>query len=853
MSKYDYKTIETKWRAKWAEKSPYKTLNPGDAGFSKDQKKYYILDMFPYPSGSGLHVGHASGYIGTDIVSRKKRMEGYNVLHPMGWDAFGLPAEQYAITQGKHPRETTDKNTKNFKKQLDLIGLSYDWSREIDTSSPDYYKWTQWLFLKLCETGLVYQKSMPVWWCEELKTVLSNEEVINGKSERGNHPCERRPLNQWMLKITAYADRLVKDLDLLDWPESVKKMQTDWIGKSVGAEITFDIKDQESKNLVVFTTRPDTLFGVVAMAVAPEADYITSLITKENKTQCDEYILKAKSKSERERKAENKDITGVFTGSYAIHPLTEKQIPIYIADYVLADYGTGAVMAVPAHDDRDYTFAKTMGLDITPVIEKPKNFEKPCFTGHGAMINSDEFNGLNSKEAQSKIIEKLVTSGRGIKKINYKIRDWIFSRQRYWGEPFPLYLDKDNNFIEASADDLPITLPEMTDFTPNEDGSAPLNRSEDWVNLKDRPDLQAKGLKRVTDTMPGWAGSCWYYLRFMDPQNSKEPFSKESIEYWDNVDLYVGGASHATLHLLYARFWHKVFFDLNIVSNPEPFQKLFNQGMVTAYAYKDNTGRLIPNALVENKENKFFHKDTGAPVEEFVTKMAKSLGNVVTPDDMIENYGCDALRLYEMFLGPLNIDKPWNTNGITGCVRFINKFWSLFATEDGKLKEFIIKNPQNDTNNKNWDLCERAFNKCLQRVNDSFEVFNFNTAVAAFMEWINDIQNCYESMSQEQFKKIVLILSPFCPHISAEFWELLGHKGLIDQQAWPKLDKNYLGKTEVEFIVSINGKVRKKLQVKVGIDKESIEKLAREALGDKISDNPRKIIFVKDKLINFVL
>ena len=857
MSEYNPSVIEKKWQQIWAEKKPYKALNPGDKGFDPKQPHFYVLDMFPYPSGSGLHVGHASGYIGTDIIARKKRMEGCNVLHPMGWDAFGLPAEQYAIAKGQHPRITTDINSANFKKQLKLLGLSYDWDREIDTSQPEYYKWTQWLFLKLYEKGLVYRKNVPVWWCEELRTVLANEEVIDGRSERGNHPCERRPMNQWVLKITDYAERLLEDLELLDWPYSIKKQQQDWIGKSLGAEVDFLIEGTHDK-IRVFTTRPDTLFGVTALVLAPENPLSKTLQTPNQKKVCDDYIQQAMSKSELERKAEAKTMSGVFTGSHVIHPLHNPEhphykVPIYISDYVIADYGTGAVMSVPAHDERDHLFAKTIGLPIVTVIQPQKEKSKAlveCFTEEGFLVESAEFTGLSSQEAQVKITQKLEQKNLGNPKTTYKIRDWVFSRQRYWGEPFPFYINAQDELIPLKLEELPLELPPMEDFSPNEDGSAPLNRATDWVHLKDRPDL--KGLQRITDTMPGWAGSCWYFLRFMDPKNDQEPFSKEAIKYWNEVDLYIGGAAHAVMHLLYARFWHKVFFDLGLVHNPEPFKKLFNQGMVTAFAYRDETKRLVPSDQVERQGQGFAQKSTGKPVTAFVTKMAKSLNNVVNPDDVIREHGCDSLRLYEMFMGPLDIDKPWTDDGIAGCTRFVKRFWNLFFDDHGALAENLKSSASQKTEGEK--AVTRSVHMCLKRVDDSFSAFNFNTAVAAFMEMINEIYKHKESFNRTHGEIVLKALFPFAPHMSSELWERLGHTTLIDQESWPKYDEKFLKADTFELVISVNGKVRKKLKAPMDLSKQELEILAKEAVADRLEGvTVRKCIVVPNKLVNFVV
>lgn len=847
MSVYNHKELEQKWQKRWYESDVYKAYNPNEPGFDSKKKNYYILDMFPYPSGSGLHVGHASGYIGTDIVARKKRMEGYNVLHPMGWDAFGLPAEQYAIQTNQHPRQVTDVNTANFRRQLKLLALSYDWKREIDTSNPDYYRWTQWVFLQLYKKGLVYRKEMPVWWCEELKTVLANEEVINGRSERGNYPCVRKPLFQWVFKITAYADRLLEDLDELDWPENVKKMQADWIGRSLGAEINFAVSGHKQA-ICVFSTRPDTLFGVTALVVAPEHPLVRVITTNEQKAQIEAYLAKASAKSDRERKAEE-EITAEFTGAYCEHPLIAgHKVPIYIADYVLADYGTGAVMAVPAHDERDFLFAQKYKLPFKPVIA-PKADGKTletCFTEDGTLVNSEEFSGLASEDARQKITAKLESKDLGKAKVFYKIRDWIFSRQRYWGEPFPLYIDEQGEVIMADESELPICLPEMKDFAPSPDGSSPLARVKEWTSFKHPK--SGKTYSHVTDTMPGWAGSCWYYLRFMDPLNKERAFDEQVVNYWQQVDLYVGGASHAVMHLLYSRFWHKVLFDLGLVPTKEPFKKLFNQGMVTAYAYKDATQRLVPSDEVEQVGQAYRRRSTGEPVEKFISKMAKSLRNVVNPDDVIDSKGCDVLRTYEMFMGPLGDEKPWADEGISGCEKFLRKVWNLFVDEQGQLRTDKV------CSSKTHDKSHYSLHKCLKRINDSFNNFNFNTAIAAMMEAMNELQDNQVDLTKEQAEFFLKMLFPFAPHISSELWERLGHNEWIDFAGWPELDEKKLVRNEFELVLQVNGKIRKKVEAQAGLGEEDAKTLAMKELHEFVDGKKIvRVIFVANKLVNVVV
>lgn len=853
MSKYVPQDFEKKWQERWDKEQVYKTPNPGDANFDAKKPGYYVLDMFPYPSGSGLHVGHASGYIGTDIIARRKRMEGCNVLHPMGWDAFGLPAEQYAIQTGQHPQITTEKNSANFRRQLKLLGLSYDWTREVDTSKPEYYKWTQWLFLKLYEKGLVYQKEVAVWWCEELKTVLANEEVISGRSERGNYLCVRKPLKQWVLKITEYADRLVEDLNLLDWPDHVKKMQVDWIGRSQGAEIDFKVVGSD-KLIRVFSTRPDTIFGVTALVLAPEHPWVKELTAPAQKAEVDAYVTRAASRSERERKSEVKEVSGVFLGTHVENPMVPgSKVPVYIAEYVIADYGTGAVMSVPGHDERDFLFAKTMKLPIIRVIEPATPVsEDEVYPGEGTLVRSMAYDKLTSEDARAKIVAELEKKKLGEGKITYKLKDWVFSRQRYWGEPFPISFAPDGSLVPADESELPITLPEMTDFKPGDDGGSPLARVPDWVKhtSKSKPGVQ---LERSTDTMPGWAGSCWYYLRFMDPTNSKAPFSKEAVNYWKQVDMYIGGTSHAVMHLLYARFWHKVFFDLKLVPTAEPFKKLFNQGMVTAFAFKDSTGRLVPSPEVEQVGADYKRKSNGEVVERFITKMAKSLGNVVNPDDVVANNGCDVLRIFEMFMGPLADDKPWTDEGLPGCERFLRRVWTLFHNEDGTVKEQFSKGTLSGDEAGRLAI-DQNLHRALKRIDDSFLNFNFNTSVAAMMEFLNKIYEHQASMTKQQAEMFLRILSPFCPHIAAELWERMGHKDFIDYQPWPTVNPAFLQDENIELVISLNGKPRRRVQVKRGTAGVELENIAKAEAADLLEGKQVvKMIVVPDKLVNIVI
>jgi leucyl-tRNA synthetase len=803
-------------------------------------------------------------------------MEGHNVLHPMGWDAFGLPAEQYAIQTGQHPRATTARNTANFRRQLQKIGLCYDWSREINTSDPGYYRWTQFLFQQLHQQGLAYQAEVPVWWCEELKTVLANEEVINGRSERGNHPCVKRPLRQWMLRITAYAERLLSDLEGLDWPESIKIQQREWIGRSEGAEIDFALEGLREK-LTVFTTRPDTLWGATFMVVAPEHPLLERIATQSDRAAVRAYVEQAAKKSELERTDLARAKTGVFTGRYALHPLLdpgaeEARLPIFVADYVLASYGTGAIMAVPAHDERDFEFARSHNLAIREVVRPPRGQkglgQGVCYTGEGTAVHSGPIERLRTPEAKKRTIELLQQKGAGRARVQYKLRDWLFSRQRYWGEPFPLLHEQDGSITLVPPGDLPVTLPELEDFRPASDGSAPLARAKEWLTVKSP--RTKKPARRDTDTMPGWAGSCWYWLRFMDPQNADAPFAPEAERYWGPVDLYVGGAAHAVMHLLYARFWHKVFFDVGLVSTPEPFQRLFNQGLITAFAFKDASGRLVPNSEVVAASTKeqdlalkrastgpdtaWVRQATGEPVEQFVTKMAKQLGNVVNPDDVIAKHGADTLRVYQMFMGPLADSKPWNPRDIAGSRRFLERVWKLFVDEQGapirpELLEVSSARPQGPSL-----ALERFLNRVLERVNDSFEHFNFNTAIAALMEFVNEATKARAALRRGQAERFLQVLSPFAPHLCEELWSRLGHEQSIVRSGWPLPDPAYLTDEEQELVVQVNGKLRAKIRVPREAAEETVRAAAQAAAAEQLQGRTvKKAVVVPGRLVNFVV
>ncbi|UQD53073.1 leucine--tRNA ligase [Bacillus methanolicus] len=801
---FNHQEIEKKWQKYWEENKTFKTSE------EKGKRKFYALDMFPYPSGAGLHVGHPEGYTATDILSRMKRMQGYNVLHPMGWDAFGLPAEQYALDTGNDPAEFTKHNIENFRRQIKSLGFSYDWDREINTTDPDYYKWTQWIFLKLYEKGLAYIDEVPVNWCPALGTVLANEEVIDGKSERGGHPVERRPMKQWMLKITAYADRLLEDLEELDWPESIKEMQRNWIGRSEGAEITFHIEGHDG-TFTVFTTRPDTLFGATYAVLAPEHSLVKEITTDSHRDAVEKYIDQIKSKSDLERTDLSKEKTGVFTGAYAINPANGEKMPIWIADYVLASYGTGAIMAVPAHDERDYEFAKKFGLPIKEVVAGG-NIEKEAYTGDGEHINSGFLNGLNKEEAINKMISWLEEKGIGTKKVTYRLRDWLFSRQRYWGEPIPIIHWEDGTMTAVPEEELPLTLPKTTEIKPSGTGESPLANIEEWVNVVD-PVTGKKG-RRETNTMPQWAGSCWYYLRYIDPRNENALADPEKLKEWLPVDIYIGGAEHAVLHLLYARFWHKFLYDIGVVPTKEPFQKLYNQGMI----------------LGENNE-----------------KMSKSRGNVVNPDDIVESHGADTLRLYEMFMGPLDASKAWSTNGLDGARRFLDRVWRLFVEEDGSLNPKIQET-------QNVNSLEKVYHQTVKKVTEDFEGLRFNTAISQLMVFINEAYKA-DVLPKAYMEGFVKLLSPICPHIAEELWEKLGHSGTIAYEAWPAYDEAKLVDDEIEIVVQVNGKVRAKLLVPADATKESLEQIAMN--DDKIKEQIdgktiRKVIAVPGKLVNIV-
>ena len=796
---YNFKEIEPKWQKYWDENKTFKT---DSWDFSKP--KYYALDMFPYPSGQGLHVGHPEGYTATDIICRMKRMQGYNVLHPMGWDAFGLPAEQYAIKTGNHPEGFTKKNIETFKRQLKMLGFSFDWDREISTCDPKFYKWTQWIFKNMYLDGLVELVDMPVNWCEGLGTVLSNDEVIDGKSERGGFPVVRKNMKQWVMDIPKYAEILLEGLNEIDWPESTKEIQRNWIGKSVGAEVTFKIAGKDNKSFVVFTTRPDTLYGATYCVLAPEHELVAKITTLEQKNAVDEYRKLAASKSDLERTDLNKEKTGVFTGSYAINPVNGKEIPIWISDYVLQSYGTGAIMAVPAHDQRDYEFAKKFGLDIIQVLEGG-DISKEAFTEDGIHINSGDLNGLNKQDAIDKIINWLEEKGIGHKKVNYKMREWIFARQRYWGEPIPIVFTEDNKIHVLADEDLPLILPELEDYKPSKSGASPLEKATDWVNTT----FENQKARRETSTMPGSAGSSWYFLRYIDPHNDKEIADPELLKHWMPVDLYMGGPEHAVGHLMYSRFWNNYLYKKGVSPVKEPFAKLRHQGMI----------------LGSNGE-----------------KMSKSKGNVINPDDMVKQYGADSLRVYEMFMGPIESSKPWDPNGIDGSKKFLDKVWRLY-TESGK----VVDKP-----NKNL---EKAYNYTVKKVTNDYETMNFNTAISQMMIFVN-LANKEEVLPLEYAEGFLKLLNPVAPHITEELWSEMGHTETITYSTWPTFDEAKTQEDTISLPVQINGKLRANVEIEKDEDQESVKQKVHN--NDKIQAQIEekqivKEIYVQNRIYNIVI
>ena len=795
---YNHLKIESKWQKYWLENRTFKTVE------DHSKKKCYVLDMFPYPSGAGLHVGHPLGYTATDIYSRFKRLQGFNVLHPMGWDAFGLPAEQYAIKTGTHPKDTTENNIKNFKRQIQMLGFSYDWDREINTTDEKYYKWTQWIFLQLYKKGLAYEAEVPVNWCPELKAVLANEEIVDGKSEIGGHPVVRKPMRQWMFRITEYAESLLEGLDELDWPENVKDLQRNWIGKSEGCEVKFKVKDIDS-NITVYTTRPDTLFGATYIVLSPEHPLVREIVAPEKQTEVDDYIKLASTKSDFDRGEINKNKTGVFLGSLAINPVNKAEIPIWIADYVLMSYGTGSIMAVPGHDERDYEFAKKYKLPIIEVIEGG-DLDKAAFTSkNGRIINSSNSAGLNLNDLKvdkgiDEAIKWLESNEKGIRKTQYKLKDWLFSRQRYWGEPIPIIHDE-NKIIPLNESDLPLTLPEVEKYEPSETGESPLANISEWLNTENG--------RRETNTMPQWAGSCWYFLRFIDPLNDSEPWGKDKEKYWMPVDLYVGGIEHAVLHLLYSRFWHHVLYDLGYVSSKEPFKKLFNQGMIQG---------------------------------EDGQKMSKSRGNVINPDDVVKDYGADSFRLYEMFMGPLDKSKPWSTKGLQGCYRFLQKVWRLFNNEEVKIKE-----------NCSNEETKRLLHQSIKKASDDLDGLRFNTVVSQLMILTNHLSTL-DVLDKDILHQFLILLNPFAPHLSEELNEMLGYQP-ITSMMWPKYDEKLIIEEMITIAVQFKGKTRGTIKVAPDAnEKDAMQVVEDTAFGKKYLSLGKiiKVVYIPNKIINII-
>ena len=849
MSKYPFESIEPKWQKYWDENKTFKTVE--DANVPKEKRRY-VLDMFPYPSAQGLHVGHPEGYTATDIYCRYLRMNGFNVLHPMGYDAFGLPAENYAIKTGTHPKVTTFANIEHFTKQIKALGFSYDWDREIKTCTPDYYKWTQWIFLQLYKKGLAYESNTPINWCPSCQTGLANEEVKEGKCDRCGSQVTHKTIRQWVLKITAYADRLLEDLDQLDWPESVKLMQRNWIGRSTGAEVNFTVADNDRKatdqKLTVYTTRCDTLFGATYMVVSPEHPLVEKLTTPEQKEAVEAYVDAAAKKSDLERTDLAKDKTGVFSGSYAINPVNGKLIPIWIADYVLISYGTGAIMAVPAHDDRDWEFAKKFNLPIIEVLKSEVDVQEQAWTEDGIHVNSEFLDGLNKKDAIEKMLAWLAENNCGKAAVNYKLRDWIFSRQRYWGEPIPLIHCPDCGTVEVPEDQLPLELPEVKSYQPTGTGESPLAGIDSWVNCK-CPKC-GKDARRETNTMPQWAGSCWYYLRYIDPNNEKAFADSEKVNYWMPVDLYVGGAEHAVLHLLYARFWHKVLYDIGVVNTTEPFQRLVNQGMITSFAFQRKNKTLVPVDEVEQRDDgNYYEKATGEQLEQIIAKMSKSLKNVVNPDEEIKSYGADSVRMYEMFMGPLTMSKPWNTQGIIGIHRFLEKVWAI---SEKPLNDIDITGKLEDESLINL---RKTFAQTIKKVTKDTDTLNFNTAISQMMIFVNELSK-QESIPRAMWSDFVKVISPYAPHLGEELWEKLGNKNTIAYESWPTINEDFLKDDAKTIVVMVNGKLRGKFQAAPGADDNTLIEAAKTAEGvEKFLEGKTivKSVVVKDKLVNFVV
>ena len=849
---YDAATIEPKWQRIWHEHEAFRT--PDDPERLRSRPKYYVLDMFPYPSGAGLHIGHPEGYTATDVVARKKRMEGYNVLHPMGWDAFGLPAERAAVRENQHPRVITRRNIANFRRQIERLGFSYDWEREVDTSAVDYYRWTQWIFLELHKRGLAYLEDVPVWWCPALGTVLANEEVKDGAYVDTGDPVERRTMRQWMLRITAYAERLLDDLDQVDWPEYVKEMQRNWIGKSHGAEIRMPIAGT-ADSFPVFTTRPDTLFGATYCVLAPEHPLVAEITTAEQRDAVEAYVDEATNKTELQRTDLAKDKSGVFTGAYATNPATGQPIPIWVADYVLMSYGSGAIMGVPGQDQRDWDFAVEYDLPIVRTVEPPAGWEGDAYLEDGPAINSGFLDGLLVDDAKERMIEWLASEGHGTRRVEYRLRDWLFSRQRYWGEPFPVLhvLDEDGEptgeILPVPREDLPVELPEVDEFKPTADGRPPLARAgDDWL-IVTLPD--GRKARRETNTMPQWAGSCWYFLRYIDPKNTEAPWSRELERYWMPVDLYIGGVEHAVLHLLYARFWQKVLYDAGLVSTSEPFARLFNQGMILAYSYRDRGGKYHHPDTVDWRDDRVFLAGTNEPLEARIEKMSKSKLNVANPDDVIARWGADTLRLHELFMGPLHQQKPWQTKDVDGVHRFLSRTWRLVVDErTGELAGRV-----GDDEAAPGDDLERQLHKTIRKVGEDIDSLDMNTAISQMMIWVN-AATAADRVPRRSLQAFLRILSPFAPHIAEELWSRLGCEGLICHQEWPAYDPELVVDETINVVVQVMGKKRDVLQVPAGADRATLEQLAlasdnaRRFMDGK---EPRKVIVVPGRLVNIVV
>ncbi len=846
MSHYNPHAIEPKWQAAWAAAGVFRT--PSDPALLAARPKYYILDMFPYPSGAGLHVGHPEGYTATDVLARLKRMQGFNVLHPMGWDAFGLPAERAALRDNMHPAIITKRNIDNFRRQIQRLGFSYDWEREVSTTDPEYYRWTQWIFLKLFERGLAYMAEVPVNWCPALGTVLANEEVKDGKYVETGDPVERRLMRQWMLKITEYAERLLTDLDGLDWPEGVKEMQRNWIGKSTGADIHFAIADR-SETFTVFTTRPDTLFGATYCVLAPEHPLVEKITTPECRVLVREYIAASAQKTDLARTDLAKEKSGAFTGAYAVHPVTKTNLPIWIADYVLMTYGSGAIMAVPAHDERDHEFAVQFQL---PIVEVVSGAAAPiamlAFTGDGTLINSDFLDGLSVEVAKEKMIAWLTEKKCGALRVQYRLRDWLFSRQRYWGEPFPIVHGSDGRIIPLPVDALPVELPMIDEYRPTLNGDPPLARADAaWARVTLADGTVAM---RETNTMPQWAGSCWYYLRYLDPRNTNAPWSADSENYWMPVDLYVGGVEHAVLHLLYARFWHKVLFDCGLVHTKEPFAKLFNQGMILAYSYRDSLGKYYHPSDIETRGTEHVVRATGAPVTTRIEKMSKSRQNVVSPDEVIDQYGADAMRLYELFMGPLDQVKPWQMDGVEGVYRFLCRVWRLVVGESGGALSTRICDASGPSEPALW----RLLHQTVKKVQHDTEQLHFNTAISQMMIFLNAAVNA-ATLPREIVHTFLRVLAPYAPHLAEELWQCLGASDLIAQATWPAYDESLCAEASLTLVVQVNGKLRDSLTVPLDISEtdakqQALTEKVRHFIGDQ---QIVKIVYVPKRLVNVVV